>query len=104
MSGCESKNHTKDGVEKQIIHGWKFSKGFGLISFVATPRKDGKWKTKHKNYHSWVAKITNKSVGSQSTVFCLYNESKGILNFPDFDWVANPKAPNGGYFGTNKKD
>lgn len=96
-SGCRYKSATRQGEAKNIIFGWNFSRRRGMVSFVAVEAKESE--TKNDNYEKWVAKITFKDTGSVQTHTVFYNIAKKILIFKDLGMVANPNAPQGGYFG-----
>ncbi|MCU4165219.1 hypothetical protein [Carboxylicivirga caseinilyticus] len=94
-SGCKYNPNAKNGAP--VITGWNKSRSRGFISFIASPHKK-KSKGKNPNYETWMVKVTS---GIQ-TVWHVgqYNLTKGILTIPDLNMVANPKAPNGGFFGS----
>ena len=107
-SGCRE---TQGKNKKATIHGWRKSNG-QFMNFVACQnngeKAHGKGGAVIKNkkgeeYTRWTAKLTNKTIGTVSTVNCLYNHTTGKLYFPDLNLVANPKAPNGGYWGKSSK-
>lgn len=88
-SGCKRTDHTRDGVKKDIISGWKYTRKNGLVSFVAVPAKQ-KYQTQKdpKKYVKMVAKIT--STFGQKIVWCLWNNDKKILLFMEMKMVASP--------------
>lgn len=90
-SGCSRKSATKNGEAKDIIHGWKYTKRTGLISFVATVAKDKFQTQKDKEtYTTMVAKV--QSAFGERLYFVFWNKRKGILFFPDIKMVASPSA------------
>lgn len=95
-SGCRA-GTMKDG--RPWVSGWH---GFGSdhCSFIANRGKDdGKVKGKGGDrWESWIANFKNNK-GQTWTVNCLYDLQKRRLKFISLGWVANPSAPNGGYFG-----
>ncbi|MHA7109358.1 hypothetical protein ACRTDU_04480 [Sunxiuqinia elliptica] len=107
-SGC---SETVGRTKKTVISGWRKS-ARQFMTFVATQNngdnahaKGGAVITNKKGqeYTRWTAKLTNKTIGTVSTVSCLYNHATGKLYFPDLNLVANPKAPNGGYWGKSSR-
>src|SRR5258708_2645430 len=80
-------NHvTKQGVLKEVIvRGWKYTRRSGLVSFVATPAAS-KYQ-KNEAYITMVAKIT--STFGEKLVWCMWNKSKKILNFPSMNMSAS---------------
>lgn len=103
-SGCR---YTQGRNGKPVLTGWNKRKSH-FMTFVATlnnpknvARKDGSEivNAKGQVYARWTATITDHTSMSESTVSCLYNTKTGKLYMPSFNLVANPKAPNGGYWG-----
>ncbi|WP_143306856.1 hypothetical protein [Chitinophaga vietnamensis] len=99
-SGCKSQNgwvsrKTGERVDDLLLKGWNYSRRRGMISFVAVPRKERD--TANPNYEHWVVSVSASDGRKTFTGF--YNVAKRILVIPDLRMVANPNAPNGGYFG-----
>lgn len=86
-----------------IISGWKASKSNGLTALYARPYKGSKV-SESKTGKTWInlfVTLTNKrtnQVTKTSGMFCFETKK---LYIKDFNLMANPKAPNGGYFGTH---
>jgi len=98
-SGC--KEVYKDGVFA-YMNGWNYSKQRGLISFLAIKSKNSGEVHTSKSGKRWVqlfVRIFNKR--TLQTVKCsgLYDLDTHKLILNEQGMVANPKAPNGGYFG-----
>ena len=86
-SGCQMKKdyRSKSGEEKAIvIYGWKYTRKFGLMSFVASPAK-------HQTGSKWCNMVVNitSSMG-KSTMFAQWNPDKNILWMPDVKMIASP--------------
>jgi hypothetical protein len=95
-SGCDSKLCTvrSTGEQKLCIFGWNYSRRNGMVKFIASFHK----LTKNDNWASWTVKV--KYQGRKAELMLgLYDKRSGKLIIPDLEMVANPKAPNGGYFG-----
>lgn len=87
-SGCTVQKDVvaKTGSKKAlIVRGWKYTRKFGMVSFVAVPASS-KYQ-KGKNHTTCVARVTS-SMGV-STVWCYWNPSKQILSIPDLRIVAS---------------
>lgn len=101
-SGCKMRSGwtTKSGehVNENMITGWNYSRRLGLISFIASPRKEGR-ETKNDRIERWVVNIRFRDGPKIFTGF--YNLDHRKLRIPDLRMTANPHAPNGGYFGTS---
>ena len=102
-SGCKYKAEAKNN--KPAITGWNISQKRGFISFVACPVSDGQvYTSKQGNeFTRWVAKVKFNDQMREELISCLYSHKSNKLIFTDWNMVANPSAPNGGYFGTNKR-
>ncbi|MBS1570974.1 MAG: hypothetical protein JST62_01060 [Bacteroidetes bacterium] len=88
-SGCQQKSVTRNGVVKEIIHGWKYTKRDGLVSFVATVAKDKYQTQKDKEkYIAMVAKVESR-FGSR-LYWCWWNKQKRVLWMPNLKMVASP--------------
>ncbi len=96
-SGCKT-GMMSDG-KRRWVSGWK---GFGRdhVSFIANPGKNG-GECKGENGDRWVSMIADfhDSTGRTWTENCLWDLDKKRLKFTGAGMVANPNAPNGGYFG-----
>lgn len=100
----------KDGKNgKPAISAWKKTRN-SFLTLIACPNnlknvgaKDGhKMVNKRgQEYARWTGTLVEKNTGSISTVSCLYNLNTGKLYIPELKMVANPQAPNGGYFGNS---
>lgn len=97
-SGCR-KGQDKKG--NPYLIGWNASKTRGMISFIASPYSGTKEiKSKSgKTWQNWFVKITFKATGDIKNYSGMYNVSNNKLYIKDLNLVANPGAPNGGYFG-----
>jgi hypothetical protein len=97
-TGCKF-GSTKDGVP--YISAWNASKSRGMISMIASPYKGTKTKKSKtgKTWENWFVKITMKNTMDIKNFSGLYNVDNQKLYIKDLNMVANPKAPNGGYFG-----
>lgn len=83
---------------KACIVGWKASRQ-GIISIVAQPTTKGM--VSEQSEH-WVVKVKVGYANPYLTTG-FYNVNSRRLVIPDMGFVANPSAPNGGYFGTFKR-
>ena len=102
-SGCQWRENftAKSGERKAAcMFGWNYSRQRGgLVKFVAGPAKDTTVNNKSgKDLSKWVAKITWPD-GRSETKTAFLNRDTKKLTIPDMGMVANPLAPNGGYFG-----
>ena len=93
-SGCKIKRDhvTKDGVKKSaVITGWKATRRFGLVSFVATPAhsKYQHQKNLDRNLICMVAKVSS-SFGTK-LVWCYWNTVKEVLTMHELKMYASPK-------------
>lgn len=114
--GYQSQPRKKSGAkltqgknDKPVISAWKKNR-YAFLSMVATPNngeniaaKGGRVikNKKGQEYARWTVTITERNTGQVSTHSGLYNLATGKLYIPDLKLVANPKAPNGGYFGNS---
>ncbi|KAA9339865.1 hypothetical protein F0P96_04410 [Hymenobacter busanensis] len=90
-------NGGKERVDAPCINAWKVQDR-KILSLVAVPCSDTT--TKSKNSEKWVCTLTLGKTGRKETETGFYNPETGKLTIPDRQMVVNPKAPNGGYFGT----
>lgn len=104
-SGCK---YTTDKNGVPTITGWNVSRKRGFITFIAQPKKNGKGAgeiyqspTTKREFQLWTVKVTFKDQMKETFETGLYYIDTGKLILIDWQLVANPKAPNGGYFGTN---
>jgi len=98
-SGCRM-TVVKDTGE-QIVVGWNYSRSRGMISFIASPYKGTKTSTSRsgRDWENWFVKITNKRTMQITNHSGLWDCQRRRLLIKDLNMVANPGAPNGGYFG-----
>ena len=96
-SGCTMK--MIDG-KTPIISGWK-SQSNGMLQLYARPYSGTKI-TESKTGKTWCnlfVTITNKLTMSVTKTSGLLDMDENKLYIKEFNLIANPKAPNGGYFG-----
>ncbi|MEZ2445929.1 hypothetical protein AB6805_29645 [Chitinophaga sp. RCC_12] len=103
-SGCKMRSgwtsrKTGERVDDNLLTGWNKSRTRGFITFIAIPRKEKE--TSNANFEHWVVSVQFSTGKKTFTGF--YNVNRRLLTIPDLQMVANPNAPNGGYFGTFKK-
>ncbi|MFB6458025.1 hypothetical protein ACE38W_22325 [Chitinophaga sp. Hz27] len=103
-SGCRMRSgwtsrKTGERVDDNYITGWNKSMTRGFITFIASPRKERETASPHNEH--WV--VTVQFSTGKKTFTGFYNLNTKRLTIPDLQMVANPNAPNGGYFGTNRK-
>jgi len=94
---------TKTDKPVRCITGWNYSKGKGLISFVATPSKKypGKKKSKNGNeFTIFAVKLTFKRTLDEKVFFALFNENSGKLIMDKIGMVADTRQR---YFVTIKR-
>lgn len=102
-SGCKM-GTTKDG--RKWISGWNVSRRRGFISMIGGEYKGTR---KHKSgtgreFENWRIKIEYRDTGNTQWVGGLYYLDNKKLIIPELGMVANPNAPQGGYFGTYKRN
>lgn len=105
-SGCSEKMGSNG---KMTIYGWNFSKSRGLVKFVA--QSSGKFAGEGKNSsmpvddnkEMFIVTVTFLRDGTQKTMNGILRHDKKKMYIPNLGMVANPKAPNGGYFGSSAK-
>jgi hypothetical protein len=106
-SGNKGEQRKKSGCQKGIgrIEGKKWVSGWnkssqGFLKFLAFEYKDTKQVTSRngKIWETWVARVTfpDRKV-ELKPVLC--EVMTGRIFFRDMNMIANPNAPNGGYFG-----
>jgi hypothetical protein len=96
-SGCSVKQN-EDG--SYCVSGWKLAGG-DMVKLYARPYKGTKVTTS-KNGKRWAnlfVTLTNTNTLVQSNYSGLFNLDNKKLYISELNLVANPKAPNGGYFG-----
>jgi hypothetical protein len=101
-SGCRMRQLPK--MKFPIIFGWMY-KGGAIISLYATEYAKSK-ETKSEAGKRWVnlfVRLTNKTTMRVEKMSGLLNLDNGKLYIKDLNLIANPKAPNGGYFGVQIK-
>lgn len=96
-SGCRQKIGSNG---KNVIFGWNYSRRFGLVKFVATMKND-KNLCVNKSGEQLEIYVVSLDVPMQKKQLLtgFLNTNDGKLRIPDLNMTANPKAPNGGYFG-----
>lgn len=71
------------------ISGWKATKRFGIVSVIASSRKDGK-KTHNKNGEELIMFVCNiKSALTKQLATGFYNDNTKRLSIPDFNIVID---------------
>lgn len=97
-SGCQF--GIGEEKKKPWVSGWNVS-AQGYMKFLAYPYKDTKRVTsgEGKEWENWVVKITHPDK-KQTLLPCLFEVKTHRVLMKDIGMVANPKAPNGGYWGT----
>lgn len=101
-SGCSMKV-CKDG-ETIVLSGWKIMNKC-LVQMYARPYKGTKTvqssdpKSKGYNWQNLFVTLTNTKTGDIKKLSGLFCEETKKLYIKELNMVANPKAPNGGYFG-----
>lgn len=96
-SGCRLIMKDKD---TPIISAWKSQKN-GLLALYARPYKGTKLSVS-KSGKEWLnlfVTITNRQTHQVTKCSGLFDLQRQRLYLPEFNLIANPKAPNGGYFG-----
>lgn len=108
-SGC--KLHKYDFESKEIVFfmtGWKVTKGemlvFKATSFISDKNRthitrSTKAESKKMDWINVFVVISNKTTFSEIKTSGMYCINTGKLYIKQFNLIANPKAPNGGYFG-----
>ena len=92
---------TGEIVAQNFITAWNYAPSRGMMSIIASPRIDAsKRKTKNELYENWAVKIFNKRTLQTTWTNGLFHRVKGIIILKDMQLVINPRAKNGGYFGT----
>jgi len=104
-SGCKMHmRNNQDGSVQMFLTAWKVDKTNGMINMIASPRVQGGSETRNPNQSRFTCKITFVNSMRKPELFTgFYNHSTKKLTIPDLQLVANPNAPNGGYFGRNYK-
>ncbi|MFW6015808.1 MAG: hypothetical protein ACOCRK_05175 [bacterium] len=105
-SGCKT-SKIENGKNKGhiSIHGWNKSKSRGFITFSAFPKKGAKKYPNENKTRYWMPYLVEvKFHNTMETRLMngLFDTTTYKLIIDEFQMVANPKAPNGGYFGTFK--
>jgi hypothetical protein len=97
----------KAGVGKDSgnrwVSGWNFQKRRGMLTFIAGPYGETSvHKGDEYDWENWIAEYSLNGIpqGIMPVLYCL---GTGKVIFKKLQMVANPKAPNGGYFGQFKK-
>jgi hypothetical protein len=104
-SGAKFREGESNGKPWAIVYGWNYSKERGMISFIASPYSKTKVVTgkSGRKWANWFVKITHHRTMQITKTSGLFDIGARKLHVPDFGMIANPGAPNGGYFGTFKK-
>ena len=98
-SGCKWHAQTKNG--SMAISGWKYSKAYGgIMSFLVAPYYGTKSIESEtgKVWENWICKCTYPS-GETKIFNSLVNMDSHKFYVKDQNWMGNPNANNGGYFG-----
>ena len=96
-SGCSIKQN-EDGT--YCVSGWKLADGC-MIKLYARPYKGTKVTTSKsgKRWANLFVTLTNTNTLVKTNMSGLLNLDNKKLYIGEMNLVANPKAPNGGYFG-----
>lgn len=89
------------GSGKPCVHGWKYSRVHkGLLSFIAAPYYGTQERTSEsgKCWQNWIMSVTHPD-GEKKIYPCLFDCENHKVYVKQMNWIANPKANNGGYFG-----
>jgi len=99
-SGCKAHfRNESDGSVNMFLTAWKVDKTNGLVNMIASERKAG-GETKNPNQLRFTCKFTFVNSMRKPELFTgFYNMTTKKLTIPELNLVANPNAPNGGYFG-----
>lgn len=89
----------RDGVEKFLTTGWRYSSKVGLILYKAVTtsssvESDKGW------FGSIAVTVTVRDTGFKQFYWGTMNKSTGKVVISDLQFVMNPNANNGGYVGT----
>lgn len=97
-SGCGKK--TIDAKTGVVLYGWRLAKGM-MYKMYATPYAGTKISTSKsgKQWANYFVRLINTSTGEIVKTSGLLNLSNHKLYIKELNLVANPSAPNGGYFG-----
>ena len=101
-SGCRLRQ--LPDMKWPIIFGWMYKNG-AIISLYATEYEKSHEKVS-KTGKKWVnlfVRLTNKTTMHVEKMSGLMNLENHKLYIKDLNLIANPKAPNGGYFGVQLK-
>ncbi len=100
-SGCRLTVAKSTG--EQVLVGWNYSRGRGMISFIAASYSGTKTTTSGtgREWENWFVKITNKRTMQTTNHSGLWDLQRRRLLIKELNMVANPGAPNGGYFGSH---
>jgi hypothetical protein len=96
-SGCSIKQN-EDGT--YCVSGWKLADGC-MVKLYARPYKGTKITTSKsgKRWANLFVTLTNTNTLVKTNMSGLLNLDNKKLYISEMNLVANPKAPNGGYFG-----
>jgi hypothetical protein len=99
-TGCKSGIGPKSGLP--WVSGWNLQTRRGMLSFIAGPYGKTSVHTSNngRDWENWVAEFSINGFPQPGVMPCLYESATGKIIFKKLQMVANPKAPNGGYFGT----
>lgn len=99
-SGCRIRA-SKYEKDQYFLSGWKYSKALnGIISFKSAPYSKTKTTTSEtgKEWSNYLVTMTMPDM-TKKLVSGLFDHSNHKLYIKELNLIANPKAPNGGYFG-----
>lgn len=103
-SGCKAydsyKSREGELVQRPMILAWRIDKNFGFQKLRAfLSKNDGMPKNEANGdrYRNMVVTLTSKA--GVSVINGVFDDKYQKLKLIDLELVANPNAPNGGYFG-----
>jgi hypothetical protein len=102
-SGCKQVVMQRGGNSGETcLVVWNFSKRRGMISGIITPYKGTKTSTSKNGrvWENWFCTLDYKDSGQQRKCSALVDPSTGKAIVKELGMIANPRAKNGGYFGT----
>lgn len=100
----ERKSGAKFGQDKHnedYVHGWKYMRNRGIVSFFAYPTSDTRTHTSKngKDWENWLVQITVPYDFRQETYSCLFDPETKNVFINDFNFMLKPSTPNGGWAG-----
>lgn len=91
---------------EKCVTGWNYSRGAGLVSFLASPYKDSRVVSSKvgRKWGTWILKITHKRTRTSEVKPCLYDMTTGKVVCEALGIVLNP-ATNycGRYYRTKNR-